>query len=183
MTGPDGTPRSFRAQVADELTAIEEDLLWTEKAHFATAAFYARLHLWLGIVATAAAAVSAASIVAKAWPVISGSAAVIAAIASGIVTFLKPQDTEQKHLAAGRRLGALRVKVRQALNLDLHPSRLEQPDAWRALARTVAEEKATIDTDAPGTSNRAFQAARRKIEGGHFEHGEPGAAQSGDPAS
>lgn len=167
-------PDSFREQVSAELRAMEEDLLWTEKAHFATATTYARMHLWLGVVATIAAAVAAASIVAKALPVISGSAAVIAAITSGIVAFLKPQDTEQKHLAAGRRLGALRVKVRQSLNLDLHPSRPVDPDAWRASAKTFAEEKAKIDTDAPGTSNRAFQAARRKIEAGHFRHGETG---------
>ncbi|WP_157944154.1 SLATT domain-containing protein [Blastococcus atacamensis] len=153
------------------MRALQVDLLWTEKAQFATAALYARLHLWLGIVATVAAAVAAATVVAEAAPVISGSAAVVAAIASAIVTFLKPQDTEQKHLTAGRRLGALRVKVRQALDLDLHLSQPEQPDAWRALARTFAEEKATIDADAPGTSNRAFRGARKKIEPGHFDHG------------
>ncbi|WP_261568731.1 SLATT domain-containing protein [Frankia gtarii] len=162
---------SFREQVSVELRAMDEDLLWTEKAHFVTAALYARVHVWLGIVATVAAAVAATTVVANAAPVVSGSAAVVAAVASGIVTFLKPQDTEQKYLAAGRRLGALRVKVRQALNLDLHSSQPERPDAWRSLASTFAGEKAAIDADAPGTSNRAFRAARAKIEAGHFEHG------------
>lgn len=171
MTGTGGTPGLFRDQVSAELRALEEDLLWTEKAHFATATVYARLHLWLGVVATVAAAVAAATVIAKLSPVASGSAAVVAAVASGIVTFVKPQDTEQKHSAAARRLGALRVKVRQALNLDLHPTRPEQPDSWRALARTFAEAKAAIDAEAPGTSNRAFRAARKKIEAGHFEHG------------
>lgn len=171
VTGAEEPPVSFREQVAAELKAIEQDVLWTEKAHFATAAFYARLHLWLGIIATVAAAVAAATIVAKTVPAISGSAAVIAAVASGIVTFLKPQETEQQHLTAGRRLGALRVNVRQALSLDLHPASPEQLETWRALAAQFAEEKAQIDADAPGTSNRAFRAARRKIEAGHFEHG------------
>lgn len=170
MTGTGGTPLSFRDQVSAELEAMQQDLLWTEKAHFETAAHYARLHLWLGITATVAAAFAAASVIADAVPVVSGSAAVLAAIASSIVTFLKPQDTEQKHLTAGRRLGALRVKVRQALTLDLHPGQPEQGDAWRRLASTLAEEKGKIDADAPGTSNRAFRAARAKIEAGHFQH-------------
>ncbi|TQN42364.1 uncharacterized protein DUF4231 [Blastococcus colisei] len=173
MTGNGGTPDSFREQVAAELRAMEEDIFWTEKAHFATATTYARLHLWLGIIATVAAAVAAASVIGDAAPAVSGSAAVVSAIASAIVTFLKPQDTEQKYRTAGRRLGALRVKVRQALDLDLHPSQPEQADTWRVLARTFAEEKATIDSDAPGTSNRAYRLAREKIEAGHFNHGDP----------
>jgi hypothetical protein len=163
-------PVPFRAQVSAELEAMQEDILWTEKAHFATAALYARLHLWLGSIATVAAAIAAASVIADAVPVVSGSAAVLAAIASAIVTFLKPQDTEQKHLTAGRRLGALRVKVRQALTLDIHPTQPDQPDAWRALTSALAEDKAKIDADAPGTSNRAFRTARAKIGAGHFEH-------------
>jgi hypothetical protein len=171
VTGTDGTPGSYREQVSAELRAMEEDILWTEKAHFATATTYARLHLWLGVIATVAAAVAAASVIGEAAPAVAGSAAVVAAIASAVVAFLKPQDTEQKYLTTGRRLGALRVKVRQALNLDLHPSRPEQPDAWRTLTSTLAEEKATIDADAPGTSNRAFRTARKKIEAGHFKHG------------
>lgn len=170
MTGTGETPESFREQVAAELRRLEKDILWTEKAHFATATTYARLHLWLGIIATVAAAVAAASVIGEAAPAVSGSAAVISAIASAVVAFLKPQDTEQKYLTAGRRLGALRVKVRQALNLDLHPTQPEQPEAWRALARTLAEEKATIDADTPGTSNRAFRGARKKIEAGDFDH-------------
>jgi len=108
---------------------MEEDILWTEKAHFATATTYTRLHLL--------------------------------------------PEREQNHRTAERRLGALRVKVRQVLTLDLHPSQPERPDAWRTQASAFAEQKATIDEDAPGTSNRAFRAARRKIEAGHFKHGAP----------
>lgn len=161
---------AFREQVEAELRRLQEDVLWTEKAHFATATSYARLHLWLGIIATVAAAIAAATIIGEAAPAVAGSAAVLAALASAVVAFLKPQDTETRYLTTGRRLGSLRVKVRQTLNLDLHPSQPERPDVWRALAASLAEEKATIDADSPGTSTRAFRAARRKIEAGHFDH-------------
>lgn len=171
MSKADESADPFRAEVSTELKALEVDLLWTEKAHFETATVYARLHLWLGSVATVAAAVAAASVVGNAAPVISGLAAVLASIASGITTFLKPQDAQQRHSVTGRRLGALRVTVRQAVNLDLHPERPEDPEAWRTVARDFAKRKADIDADAPNTSNRAFRAARKKIEAGHFEHG------------
>ena len=171
MTAPVRQPdHSFRDQVAGEFRAMQIDLLWTEKAHFATAAIYARLHQSLGILTTVSAAVAAATVVADTAPIVSGSAAVVATITSAVVTFLKAQDTQQKHLTAGRRLGALRVRIRQAHALELHPTLPERPDAWRALASDFAEQKAEIDADAPGTSNWAFRAARRKIEAGHFEH-------------
>jgi hypothetical protein len=170
VTAPDQTPESFREHMAAELRAIEEDILWTEKAHFATAAIYARLHMWLGVIATVAAAVAAGSVIGDAAPALAGSAAVVAAITSAIGTFLKPQDTEQKYLTSGRRLGALRVRVRQALVLDLHTDQPAQPEVWRALASRFAEEKAKIDAEAPGTSNHAFRTARKKIEAGQFDH-------------
>jgi hypothetical protein len=174
VTGPGSSDAdSYRTQVKTELTSIQEDLLWTEKAHFATAALYGRLHLWLGIVATVTAALAATSVVADWSPVIAGIAAVVSAITSGVVTFLKPQDLEQKHLVAGRHLGALRVDVRQVVDLDLHASRPDEPDDWRVIAREFAQRKAKIDAEAPGTSNRAFRAARRKIDQGHFVHGQP----------
>lgn len=133
----------YRAQIARELQTLEEDLLWTEKAHFATATHYARLHLLLGLMATIAATVAAATVVAEVTPAVPGIAALVAALASGLVTFLKPQDTERRHLDAGRRLGTLRVRTRQAIDLDLDPDHGLALDAWRKLAASIAQEKAT----------------------------------------
>jgi hypothetical protein len=99
---------------------MEEDILWTEKAHFATATTYTRLHLL--------------------------------------------PEREQNHRTAERRLGALRVKVRQVLTLDLHPSQPERPDAWRTQASAFAEQKATIDEDAraPPTAPFGLPAGRSR---------------------
>ena len=156
--------------MADELKSIQEDLLWTEKAHFATAASYARLHLTLGILATVAASVAAATVISENSPAVAVSAAVISAIASAVVTFLKPQEAEQRYLSAGRQLGALRVRVRHVIHLDLHSDQSEEPEVWRAKVKELAEDKAKIDAESPGTSNRAFRTARKKIQAGHFDH-------------
>jgi len=170
MVNPEPAPGQYRARILRELQALEEDLLWTEKAHFATATHYARLHLILGLTATVAATVAAATVVAQTTPIIPGIAALIAALASGLVTFLKPQDTERRHLDAGRRLGALRVRTRQAIALDLDPDHGLALDAWRELAASLARDKVAADAENPGTSNRAFAAARRKIDAGNFDH-------------
>jgi len=137
--------------------------MYTEKAHFSTANLYSRVHVWVGILATVAAAVAAATVVGKASPV-------VAALASAVNTFLKPQDAELKHLATGRQLGALRVRLRQAIALDLDPNGALPPAELRGIASTFVAEKAKIGADSPGTSNRAFRAARKKIDAGHFAH-------------
>lgn len=176
MVSPEPAQGRYRAQIVRELQALEEDLLWTEKAHFATATHYGRLHLLLGLTATIAATVAAATLVAQTTPAVPGIAALVAALASGLVTFLKPQDTERRHLDAGRRLGALRVRTRQAIALDLDPDHGLPLDAWRALAASLARDKAVADAENPETSNRAFDAARRKIDAGNFDHTPSGTA-------
>lgn len=170
MTAQDDGIGDFRDAVARELEDLAEDILWTEKAHFAHAENRSRVNLWVGLVSTIAASVAAATVVAEATPWVPGIAALIAAISSGLLTFLKPKDAETRHLDAGRQLGALRVRARQALHLDLSPALRPDPQSWRDLVKEIAAEKARIDQEAPGTSARAFKTARKKIEAGHFHH-------------
>lgn len=162
--------KTYATAVGRELAAMEEDLLWTEKAHFAAAESLARINFVVGIVATVAASVAAAAVLADAAPVVTGIAALIAAIASGLLTFLKPTEAEGRHLDAGRKLGALRIRVRQALRLDVSNDLDLEPQKIRELVRRFAAEKAEIDQAAPGTSGRAFNTARTKINAGHFQH-------------
>ena len=163
-------PASIRDVVTEELSELQTDVLWTEKAHFAAAQSYSRVHFVLGVIATVAAATAATNVVADGSPVASALASVVAAIGSALITFLKPQEASQQHLVAGRRLGALRVRVRQAARLDLHPARPEDEAGWRTLVIDLANEKAEIDGGAPAISNRSFEAARKKIAAGHFDH-------------
>ncbi|MFD6165195.1 SLATT domain-containing protein [Oerskovia sp. NPDC060287] len=173
-TGPstdaDATALDFRVRADSELQTLQEDLLWTEKAHFARAETLSRVNFWIGLVGTVSAATAVGAIVTERSPLIASLAALAAAIASGLLTFLKPPDLEKRHLDAGRRLGALRVRVRQAIRFDVPPGSSTPTHELRALARTFADEKAEIDADSPATSGRAFSAARKKIEAGHFEH-------------
>lgn len=160
----------FRNRVAQELGVIEQDILWTEKAHFAAATAYSRTHLLLGLTSTIAAACAAASVVAQAAPVVSSSAALIAAVSSAVLTFVNPQDSEVRHLSAARELGALRVRARQVISLDLRSDAIEEVSSWRSIVDSLSEQKAKIDAASPGTSNRAFAAARKRIISGTFDH-------------
>ena len=81
---------NFRSAICGELLKMEEDMLYTEKAHFVAAEELRKVNLWVGLVATVAAAASVASIVASGPKVISGVLALLAAIASATVTFVRP---------------------------------------------------------------------------------------------
>lgn len=169
MTSADDV-QDMREAVARELQDLSEDILWTEKAHFAEAEALARTNLRLGLTSTIAASLAAATVLTEVAPVITGAAALVAAITAGLLTFLKPQEKETRHLTAGRELNALRVRARQMIRIDL--ARFAQPDpgSWRGFSAEVASEKARIDGDAPGLSAAAFDRARAKIEAGHFSH-------------
>lgn len=160
----------FRRLVVRELQALEEDILWTEKAHFSAAELQGWVNVTVGLGATILAAVAAAAVVAEVGPWLPGVAALLAAVGSGVLTFLKPKDASGAHLYTGRRLGALRVKVRQAVHLDCDPAIALAPAELRSIVEDLAAEKSSIDKDAPGTSGVAFKGARRKIDAGHFEH-------------
>ena len=107
----------YRTAISAELQKLEEDMLYTEKAHFVAAEELSAIHLWVGLIAT----VTAATIVARNSPVLPGSLALVAALASAMITFVKPDEKAAQHLAAARSLGAIRVLARQHRELDLHP--------------------------------------------------------------
>lgn len=145
-------------------------MLYTEKAHFAAAEELSRVHLWAGLIATVAAAASVASIVAQGPAVIPGILSLVAAVASAIVTFVKPEKKAEQHLAAARSLGNLRLKARRHREIDLHPGNPEDVQIWRGFVEQIAEVKGKTDGMAPSISERRFLKGRKKIQAGHFSH-------------
>lgn len=169
----------YRSAIISELERLEEDMLFTEKGHFVAAEELKTLHLRLGLVATISAAAAAASIVADNSRILSGSLALVAALASAVLTFVKPEEVAAQHLAAARVLGAIRVLARQHREVDLHPDATEDRAAWRSHVAVIGAAKKEADSAAPSISDRRFEKGRQKIQAGHFAHGSP----TGSPAS
>jgi len=86
-------------------------------------------HLWVGLIATVTAAAAAATIVASNAPVLSGSLALVAALASANIAFVKPDEKAAQHLAAAREPSECSL-VNMAT--CLHPQQAENPTLWRA---------------------------------------------------
>lgn len=120
----------------------------------------------LGLLATALATLSGATVLSDQSELAAALLALGAALASGVLTFMKPDKAAEQHLSAGRQLGSLRVRARQILNLDT--DRLAA-DELRNDIDSVADEKAKIDAAAPGTEAKDYQVARKKIIAGTFD--------------
>lgn len=162
---------TFEARLREELLRLAEDILYTEKAHFAAAARLHHLHQLIGLIATVAAAVAACAVVAEAAVGVAVTSALIASIGSGVMTFAKPDERANEHFQAGRSLGALRVEIRQGVHLELEPAANVNVDSWTSRASQFAQRKAEIDAAAPIISERVFRRAKDKIASGSFEHG------------
>jgi len=145
------------------------DLLYSEKSHFAAAEALQKTHTTVGIAAAAASAAAAATILAD-LPVMAGVLALVGAVGTALLTFLKPDQRAEQHLAAGRQLGALRVELRQLLRLDIGHVDDQQV---RDHLGDITKRKAKIDSAAPGTSERHYLAAKKKIDRGDFDDDGP----------
>jgi hypothetical protein len=144
------------------------DLLYSEKSHFAAAEEQQKIHLSLGCAAAVVSAGAAATVFAD-RPVVTGGLALIGAIGTTLLTFLKPDKRAEHHLAVGRQLGALRVELRHLMRLDLG----HLPDQEvRNEIKEITDRKAEIDSTAPATVERHFQAAKKKIDRGDFDDGD-----------
>ncbi len=156
----------WREAAREELRGVIDDLLHTEKTHMAAAERLGKVHRRPGLIATALATLGGATILADQSKLAAGLLALGAALASGVLTFMKRDKAAEQHLGAGRQLGALRVRARHILNLDT--DRLDV-DKLRGAIDAIAGEKAKIDATAPGTEAKDYKVARDKIVAGTFE--------------
>ncbi|HEY0618483.1 MAG TPA: SLATT domain-containing protein [Kribbella sp.] len=156
----------WREAAREEVLQISDDLLYTEKTHLHAAERLQKVHQQLGLAMTVLATAAAATIVGDWNKIAAGLLALAAAILSGILTFMKPEKSAEQHLGAGRQLGALRVRARQFLQLDL--MRLSVSESREVIA-SIVNDKATIDAASPGTSGGSFEAARRRIQSGVYD--------------
>jgi hypothetical protein len=119
----------------DALTTLEQWLNGIKidhVAHLRAAAYYKRANRLLGIPATILAIIIGTSI----YGVLSssnnpqillfvGAVSILAAVLSGLQTFLNYPELAQKHQTAGAKFGRLRRRVEEILSIKREPDQLE----------------------------------------------------------
>lgn len=159
----------LRDELDREFNQLATDVLYTEKSHFAAADDWGIAHVAIGLITTVAGAAAAATIVSAKTPGLAVALALVAAVGGALQTFLRPSDRRDAALKAGRELGALRVRLRQARSLRLPAAGEDALAEMANLASELAEQKAKIDAESPASTRFHYWRAKKKISSGEFE--------------
>nr|MBL8409978.1 SLATT domain-containing protein [Dechloromonas sp.] len=161
------TDQAMIAALRREAERIEEDATYSSKSHFNAEDTWVRRHYWLGVPATALAAIAGAALV-KSQPEWASALTLLASLLTGLMTFLKPNERAAMHRAAAGQFLALKNDARLFREVDLLQMHQldELPDRLKALSATRNE----LNQKSPSIPRGAFVAARKGIEEGEATH-------------
>jgi hypothetical protein len=168
-----GSGVTHRDDILEELRKLYVDTAYTEKCHFAAAEHLRALHYVLGGIAAVASAAASAAFVKSSNQTTAAVLALISTLAATLLTFVKPQGLAEQHVACARELGDLKRRVGQCRTLDGDPASGHSDAELRTNVADFTAEKHAMHQGAPTTGPVAFWRAQRKMNAGHFDHGEP----------
>lgn len=152
---------------AAELRDLRNDVFWTEKGHFTMAGVWRAAHLVVGLIAAVSSALAAALLTGEGNEGAAGACSVLSAVMAALLTFLKPRDAADRHLVAGRKLGQLRVELRQCERFELASG--VGASALHSRLAALAADKASIDDASPHLPNAAMSLVQRRVQAGAFD--------------
>jgi len=159
-----------KEEIIKEAKRIEESTLYSSKGHFVAAAWWRKMHFWLGIPATLLAAVAAASAFSQfdGAHIARGCISIVVAALSGLSTFLNPNEKAAAHFSAGNNFDALQTKARIFWTVDCRGSDSDQVLASRL--KDLANERSELNRKSPQIPRLAYLSAKRSIESGEAEY-------------
>lgn len=159
--------QSWISALRREAERLEEDATYSSKGHFNAEDTWVRRNYWLGVPATALAAVAGAALI-KSHPDVASVFTLVASLLTGLMTFLKPNERAAMHRAAGGQFLALRNDARFFREVELlQTDRVnELPERLKALSAMRNE----LNQKSPSIPRRAFVAARKGIVEGEATH-------------
>lgn len=160
MNNQDG---KLRVELAKEAEHVKEDAEHSAKGHFEAARVWGKCNKWLGVPATVLAAVAGASALAE-YGVVSAGFAVVVAILTGLLTFLKPSECASRHLSAGNAHNEVRNDARIFANIECHAA-TPGSDLKGQLA-DLNSRRNTLNTDSPQIPRWAYKKAKAGIDAG-----------------
>ncbi|WP_417491614.1 SLATT domain-containing protein [Maricaulis sp.] len=152
-----------RLALAAELSRIEEDCIHSAKAQFNGAARLNGWHWTLGGSAAVLSAVVSASLIGN-YPWVTGLLALLAAILTAVLTFIKPAERAANHQDAGNQYLAIRNEARRLRKLHL-PNWSGLP-AGTEFIEVLAGRHDDLNRSAIPPTQADFIKARQGIEAG-----------------
>ena len=150
-----------------EAKRIEEDATYSSKGHFNAEDTWVRRNYWLGVPATVLGAVAGATLI-KSQPEWASVFTLLAALLTGLMTFLKPNERAAMHRAAAGQFLVLRNDARFFREIELLQS--DRLDELAERLKVLSATRNELNQKSPGIPRQAFVAARKGIEEGEAIH-------------
>lgn len=158
-----------KAKLIKEAKRIEEDALYSAKGHFNNSSSWTTVHYWLGVPSAVASALSGTSALAK-FPYheyVAGGLAILAAVLTGVMTFVNPREKSVAHLNAGNKYNSLRNQARIFYEIEIENISI---DKSIEKLNTLSDTRNDLNEKSPQVSRGSFEKARRGIEEGEAEY-------------
>lgn len=149
-----------RARVLKEARRIEEDALYTYKAHYNTSDKFSRWHYRVGILSVVASSLSPLPCFQD-WNWLLIIFAVIAAVSAGILTFVKPDENSALHKKFAGQYHTLRNDIQVFCEVEL--TGLTEEDATLRL-KEFNDRRNQLNEEAPTCGRRSYEKAKYDIE-------------------
>jgi hypothetical protein len=162
---------TIREKTAQEACRLKVDCTYAFKSHFEAEQYWSRFDLGTGVIIAILAAVAGglALYPDKDWSAYAGIVALIASVLTSLVTVVKTDEKARLHHAAGCRLNALMIRIRNFQELDCPVRPIEE---LREKLDKFLEEKSDINESSPGYSGYFYWKAKRGIKKGQAKYPE-----------
>ena len=162
--------KNLKEKIIEEAKKIEEDCTYSSKTQFEAADSWRKIHLWLGIPATIAAAIAGAAALSQFdnHNIIAGVLAIIVAALSAVATFLNPNEKATCHYNAGNKYNSVKRRVRIFREVDCAGNNSIE-DLNKKLDE-FGKEKDDLSLASPLTGRKSYEKAKKGIESGEADY-------------
>lgn len=158
----------MKAEIAKELSRIEEDAIYSAQTQFSSAKFWRGLNLALGIPAAALAALAGTTVLAEAVsPAVTAATALTAAALVAVLTTLNAAQRAEQSRAVANSYLALQAEARVARTVDLPAA--DDADGRSRLDQLLVRRR-MVNEAAPLPSILAYLLGRRNIVKDRHKH-------------
>lgn len=156
-----------RDAIAREARRIEEDCLYSAKAHFIAARTWTNVHLIIGIpsaVLAGGAGVSGFNNQGQ----LAGVLGILAAALASVWTFLNPNESASTHQVAGARYNELRNRARLFREISVLADTADEE--LQTELKSLARRRDKLNESGPQIPAYAYRRAKRSISKGEADY-------------
>ena len=156
--------------IIKEAKRIGENCLYTSKGHFATAQFWSKFHLRLGIPTVILASIAGASALSqfRSSIVIAGVISIVVVVLSATTTFLNPRERANTHLSAGNNYDSLLSKARIFWTIDCWQN--DTDEILTQKLKSLSEERDRLNRECPQVPRFAYLTAKKGVKEGEADY-------------